>query len=455
MNPTLNAPDSFALRCVLSKTPLPEALPISPFMRGLLDALRPYENEQGYQFLRHAVISDDDLVREVIRHDPTAPFGQDDPAYVEDYIRRATSEANAPAPDLTRTNGSSALLTRLYHANQLYGPQAARQMWEAHNGQPPAEEAWPVFTPAQYVEQAPVEFYDADRIIQKGEVTAIVGQPGCGKSFWTLMKMAELADSIPVLYLAAEGLNPDRLLAVEKARGKKLSEQLFIINRTVDLTSEAVVESFVQHIAALKPQVVAIDTFAACTPGIDENASKDMQPILNRIRERIIQPLGCAVILIHHTTKDGKTFRGSSALRGNVANMYYLAQDDEVITLKADKQRDSELAPERRYQLVSFPTRLHPQTGEPISSVAMLPYTKVVHDPRQDLTRNQRLILETLEPFANGLTTRGIEDATGMAKATLWRNIQKLAKAGMLRTGEKGEPVYITEDGRRALLGGE
>jgi hypothetical protein len=132
--------------------------------------------------------------------------------------------------------------------------------------------------------------------------------------------------------------------------------------------------------------------------------------------------------------------------------MYYLIEEDGVITLRSDKQRDDEPADDRRYQLVRFFTRKHPETGEDIYSAALLPASKVLDDPKVSLSGNQRRILEALEPFETGLTTRAIEDATGMAKATLWRNIQKLAKAGLIRTGEKGEPVYIADEGRAALL---
>jgi hypothetical protein len=224
------------------------------------------------------------------------------------------------------------------------------------------------------------------------------------------------------------------------------------LQQPVDLTSDAAVDALVRVVTAHQPKVIAIDTFAACTAGIDENASQDIQPVMNRIREKIVEPLGCAVLLIHHTTKDGKSFRGSSALRGNVANMYYLIEEDGLITLRSDKQRDDEPSEDRRYRLVRFFTRRHPETDEDIYSAALLPAAKVIDDPKVSLNGNQRRILEALEPFETGLTTRAIEDATSMAKATLWRNIQKLAKAGLIRTGEKGEPVYITDDGRAVLL---
>ncbi len=450
--------DAYVFRRIMAKMDIPTGLELSPITRLLIDTLDPVNNQAGWQTLYDIVMHDSAVVEQVMYLDPQAcpPRETDDHAYVEAYIQQVTTQTNVLAPDTSRTNGSTALLMKLHQSNQEQGPQAAQQILHQ-------EEASNIYTFDMIFNETPIDYLDEEKIIQAKELTAIVGQPGAGKSFWTLRKLAELADTMPVFYIAAEGINPERLHALVKTRqseGKphthSFSQNFRICKAPVDFTSEGEVELLLQQMGDFKPKVIAIDTFAACTPGIDENSSKDMQPVLNRIRETLIARFHCAVLLIHHTTKDGKSFRGSSALRGNVANMYYLTQDDDLITLRSDKQRDREADEDRYYRLVKFKTRQHPETGEQLYSAAMLPAERVMDDPEKpalsNLSKNQRTILETLEPFEMGLAGRSLEDATGIARSTLWRTIGKLVKGGYICTGEKGEPIYITDEGKKALF---
>ena len=451
---TLTKHDAYAFRRILCKMDIPEGLDLSPIAKLLIDTLDPMNNATGWNTLKDMLSRDLTITEQVLFIDPNSPPPREeaDHTYVEAYIQQAISQTQIAAPDTTRTNGSTDMLLKLYESNQQGGPQAAQQTLQQQRST--------IQDFNSVLSDDFIEYLDKDKIVQAREVTAVVGQPAAGKSFWTLAKLAEIADTAPVLYITAEGINPERLHALVEMRKQsgiqhsKLFVENFQFCRTpIDFTSDADVENLIRNLGDFKPQVVAIDTFAACTPGIDENSSKDVQPVLNRIREYFIERLGCAVLLIHHTTKDGKSFRGSSALRGNVANMYYLVQDDELIILRSDKQRDSEADNDRFYRLVKFATRVNPKTGEQIYSAVMLSAEKVIDDPKvtKKLPRNQRTILGTLNNFDNGLTTRSLQDATDISKSTLWRSLQKLSKAGYIKTGEKGEPVYITEKGRELL----
>jgi len=434
---------------------LPEEIQLSPLARVLIDALDPMNNPDGWQKLYDMVIKNQALVEQIMMIDPKAapPHEEDDHDYVEAYIQQVTTQAKVAPPDTSRTNGSTDLLMNLYKANQQQGTQAAFDLLQK------SQASSTVCKFDTILHEKRIKYMDKEKIIQAGEITAVIGQPGSGKSFWTLRKLADLADNMPVLYIAAEGINPERLYALMKFREtqgiphtKKFSDNFGFYRNPLDLTSDIAVEGLYEQIKDLKPRVIAIDTFAACTPGIDENSSKDMQPVLNRIRTMLIDRLGCAVLLIHHTTKDGKSFRGSSALRGNVANMYYLIQDDDRIILRSDKQRDSEPSPDRYYRLVKFATRLDPDTDEQLYSAVMVSEKNVVDDPKKPkISRHQQTILETLADFENGLTTRSLQEATDISKATLWRNMQRLSRQNLIKTGERGEPVFITEAGRELL----
>lgn len=321
---------------------------------------------------------------------------------------------------------------------------------------PAVADAWGGLSPSQFVEQRPpAEYADAEKIVQKREITAVVGQSGVGKSFWALDKAGQLADSVPVLYVAAEGMNPDRLLAQNEYRRKEgkppLSDQLTIVDRVLDLASDIVVDSFVAYAATLKPEVVIIDTLAACTGDLDDNTKEAMQPVMNRIRERMIKVLNCAVVIIHHTNKDGKTYRGSTAIKANVTNMYYLNEEDELIILHSDKQRDSNPDPDRYYQRTTFFTRKHPVTGEDIHSAVMICSEKAIRDPRLRLSSNQKKVLEALDGFDQGVRFTTLQDATGLSKSSLHSATKMLIKAGFVKQSAQGEPYYITPQGLEAL----
>lgn len=392
---------------------------------------------------------------------------QNDEQYVIQYVRQAMSSTTIAPPDTSRLNGLREPVESIYFAHQKGGPQAVQQAWPTVAKYAPqlaelmnVAPIWKSYSPTEFVQvRPPARYLDSDKIIQARELTAIVSQPGVGKSFWSLAKAADLADNnISTLIVAAEGMNPDRIIALEKYRATEgkpcLSEMLQIADRPLNLASDFEVDHFVQFAAQLQPKVIFIDTLAACNPGQDENTVQDMQPVMNRIREQIMDVLDCAVVLLHHTTKDGKGFRGSNAIRGSVTNMYILQEEDGLIILKSDKQRDAETDPDRYYRLVSFETRLHPDTREQLRSAVMLPADKTIRDPKVSLSKNQRKVLEVLDGFDNGMRYAALVDATGLAKSSLLAAVRQLIKAGFASQSEQGEPYFITEAGSKALANG-
>lgn len=313
----------------------------------------------------------------------------------------------------------------------------------------------PIYTAAQMMELPPVAFLDKDKTIQVNGITMVYGQPGAGKSQWNLSKLEEVAQTDqPVMLITgeAQGGIPDRLRALQKANSKPLSSNFYVYPSGINLMDDASVQQFIDRAAPLGLKLVSIDTLAACAPGMDENSGKDTGIVLNNMK-RIQHTLGCAVLLIHHTTKDGTTFRGHSSFHGNIDQMFCITSDDGQVVLTGIKTRELPQGESKYYQMIPFVTRRNPETGEDVTSVALVPSKKVIDDPRISITGNQRIVLEHLEPHERGLTTRALEDSTGLKKVTLWRAINKLAQAKFVATGAKGEPIFITDDGRAALAG--
>lgn len=140
------------------------------------------------------------------------------------------------------------------------------------------------------------------------------------------------ADKGSVVYIAAEG-------AVGIARSRRpawralhsvFEELPFYIVPTVPwlVKPEDVMDMCTQVKAIVgRPKLLVIDTLARSMVGLDENAAKDAGIAIEAC-EKIKRELGCTVLVLHHTKKDGNGYRGSGAL---------LAGFDSVIEFEADK----------------------------------------------------------------------------------------------------------------------
>jgi len=92
----------------------------------------------------------------------------------------------------------------------------------------------------------------------------------------------------------------------------------------------------------IKPRLVLLDTLARCAVGLDENSAQDMGRAIAGF-DAIRRALSCCVLVLHHTTKNGSTERGSSALRGALDTMWLLERPDPqgpAVTLSCDKAKD-------------------------------------------------------------------------------------------------------------------
>jgi hypothetical protein len=101
--------------------------------------------------------------------------------------------------------------------------------------------------------------------------------------------------------------------------------------------------------------LLIIDTLHTATAGADENSAKDMGIVLQLV-QRATKELGCAVILVHHTGKNGESERGSSALRGAMDTMIHIAKLSDNGTkavMRCAKSKDSESWKEQTFDLTA------------------------------------------------------------------------------------------------------
>ena len=164
-----------------------------------------------------------------------------------------------------------------------------------------------------------------------GEVVAVVGAPGSGKSALAALAARSLADGAPFLgrpvlqgatfYVAAERTSEvERRLRAAASPGTPI----YLSGARPQLAEPVSVDELVQAILAVSEdeplpiRLIVLDTAARCFSGLDENSSRDMGLAAEGMA-RIVEAIPGAVLLIlHHLDKNASAMRGSTALLGAV-----------------------------------------------------------------------------------------------------------------------------------------
>ena len=100
-----------------------------------------------------------------------------------------------------------------------------------------------------------------------------------------------------------------------------------------------------------RPDLVVLDSLRSLTPGLDENDTKQTAAVLDPLR-RLSHESGTAVLLIHHTNKSGKDFRGASSIRDSCDALWHLGRADD------DDDRSRRFLTCRKMRVAAEPDRL-------------------------------------------------------------------------------------------------
>jgi hypothetical protein len=251
-----------------------------------------------------------------------------------------------------------------------------------------------------------------------------------------------------VMYVAAEGLRGyvSRMDAWSKFTGMKEGRIRFIGNAP-PLLDKNEVQDFINAILPYAPKLIILDTLARCMVGADENSSRDMGLVIAAI-EQIQRATNATILLVHHTTKNGSMERGSSALRGACDVMIELTNDDGQIRLACSKSKDSEEFATQLYRLQVIEI----EPGR--TSCVIVPSQQGRQTTRDPLTKNQRIVLETLalEVFSEaGARTTAIIQATEISNGSIYRVLSVLKRLGYVNQAQSGDPYFISDAGRQVL----
>ncbi len=199
-------------------------------------------------------------------------------------------------------------------------------------------------------------------VLPKPGVAILYGEPGCGKTFAALSMALTCAAGqdwlgrktypAKILYMAGEGAHgmKTRVAAHTKKFGIK-SENVHFVVKAVNFGGISEVMALHERLKAVDfiPDMIIIDTFARASPGVDENSAKEVGKVIEVI-DTLKAETEAAILVLHHTRKDGGSERGSSALRGAADVMIKCEKvgspPDEGVKLTCDKMKDGpEFAP--------------------------------------------------------------------------------------------------------------
>lgn len=309
---------------------------------------------------------------------------------------------------------------------------------------------YPVLHADELDDLPPIRWLVKDEV-PAGQFSLFYGPSGGGKSFVALDWALTVAQAQPVIYVAAEDAEgyAARKIAWCKHHNKPAG-QLYFIPVPVNLYDAAAVDAFTEQARELAPVLIVFDTLALCMVGADENSARDTGVVVQSL-EAIRHATGAAVLPVHHSGKNGSTYRGSSALFGAAYTVIELANSDDVLTVRCEKAKNSPDFKPRMLRLVQVTTGRLTEAGEPETSCVAVPTDKT-YTRGPELTKAQRRVLETLALAVftdTGARAAVLQKELGMEKG-LFNVLSQLKLKGYVRQDQRGDPYYITDLGKVA-----
>jgi hypothetical protein len=199
--------------------------------------------------------------------------------------------------------------------------------------------------------------YLIDQFAARGNVTALAGQAGIGKSFLALALGAAVAagkpaadiptEKTPVMYLDAE--NGPRLMARRwRATGTPADAIDLRDVRSLDIALDGHRRHLTELIAGSGAGLVILDALKRLSPSADESSNDAMLPVMSGLNE-IARDTDAAIVLLHHRSvkPDAPAFRGASVLIDQAQMFFGLAGTLRQLELIPLKFRLDETPPTR------------------------------------------------------------------------------------------------------------
>ena len=272
------------------------------------------------------------------------------------------------------------------------------------------------------------------------------GEPKCCKSFLALDMAVSVASGAPclrqfsvrhtgpvLLFPAEDSLSVvrERLVGICRAAGTSIEElPLYVITAPrllLDVPQDR--QRLRSTVEAIRPALLVLDPFIRLHRA-DENASKEVAPLLGYLRE-LQREFGTAVLLVHHARKGsgkgrpGQALRGSSDLHGWGDSNLYLRRTAQGLSLSIEQRA----APSRGH----VPLALIEDQNALALSVVDEP-AEVEHEPASARER----VIEALTLSGRPLSSQQLRKLCRIRTATLCETLAALARQGSVSHGPQG-----------------
>jgi len=265
-------------------------------------------------------------------------------------------------------------------------------------------------------------------LIQEDGMTMIHGSPGSGKSLMAMdwayclahpdldgwMGQPRSKQWRP-MYIFTEGIAGlrTRSEAWQMERGMRTpsgDDGVLWVRDAVRLNmTEDPKEPFTAQVAALQQMfldygrdLLIVDTLAN-TFGGNENSQQDANNYLATLRMFVNQ--GVPVVLVHHNTKEGNEFRGSTVFEGAVDTKVAVEENHGVVRLYITKQKDGDPGFNLTMKLKVHEWNHGKYDFSSVTLEETLPGLKI--------TKKQREILDLLAELGDKATAKNIKDQRG------------------------------------------
>lgn len=349
-------------------------------------------------------------------------------------------------------------------SNQADTRQLARRIIESRNGNsatyPPAKVQNRFrFIDDEQIESLPPIEYLIDGLMPKKSLAEIHAPPGAGKSFIALDLSLSVASGQSwngrqvvrgnVIYIAAEGSAglPQRVAAWKHVGAAGQGPRgVWFCTQPLPLLDRAQVLEFAEAVRNMNNggiSLLVIDTFARCFAGGDENSSRDMGIAIDAA-DLLRSVLDCAVLIIHHTRKDGEVERGSTALRGALDVMMAVRMEGSGhITLSCEKMKDA--AEFERIDLQLTPTL----ESCVVTAKSSWQYGGI------SVSQKGRQLLESLSRdfLDDGASASEWRKASDLPERTFYRERTSLVREGYVtqQRGSRFGRYTLTDTGKQAI----
>lgn len=266
-----------------------------------------------------------------------------------------------------------------------------------------------------------------------------------------------------VVYLVAEGGAGirKRVRAWEQYYGRKMTGVQFLPRpvQAGDVAAWAVLMEVCKQVA---PVFIIFDTQARVTVGVEENSSKEMGLVIDRM-DALRSVTKACVTLIHHQGLNGDHGRGSTAVKGALQTELRVTKKgkkgpDACVIVSSDKQKDDE-----EYDDIAFGITVVKLEGEakedgsPVTSVVLVPtdLPESGEEQPKKLSPAAEKLLWAVKQFDTPTASHTLVDKVaekfdhGLKRETASRELNAMAKDGLIDRIDQatGRPALWLQNG--------